>query len=163
MTTLYPPEVAAFSEFYRDFVRDLVAFLMMNGAGFADAAEVAQDTMTKAYQRWSTIDHPKAWARTVAFRAWTRRAVSNREDPVEYLPERGALMPSADAEAWINRHDLVSALDRLPPRQRQVMAWNIAGYSPAEIATEVGISADAVRASLMKARNAMIKHLGDQR
>jgi RNA polymerase sigma factor (sigma-70 family) len=164
MTTLQPPGVAAFSKFYCEFFRDLVALLMMNGASFADAREVAQDTMTKAYQRWSTIDRPKPWAAKVAFRAWTRRVTSNREDPVESLPELGALQPSSgDEEVWINQHDLLRALSCLPPRQRQVMAWTIAGYSPAEIATELGISDEAVRASLMKARRAIIKHLGDPR
>jgi DNA-directed RNA polymerase specialized sigma24 family protein len=47
-----------------------------------------------------------------------------------------------------------------------VMAWKLAGYTPAELATELQITSDAVRASLMKARKTLAQHLGiteDQR
>lgn len=61
-------EVEDFSEFYRQFVPSLVAFLMWQGASLPDAADVAQETMIRAYRYWSTIDHPRAWARRVASR-----------------------------------------------------------------------------------------------
>src|SRR6185437_14496095 len=40
---------AAFSAFYREFVPTLVASLTWHGARLADAADAAQDTMSKAY------------------------------------------------------------------------------------------------------------------
>jgi DNA-directed RNA polymerase specialized sigma24 family protein len=39
------------------------------------------------------------------------------------------------------------------------MAWSLDGYTPAEIATELQITAEAVRASLMKARRALAEYL----
>lgn len=169
MTTLHSPDAAntgsggdgsGFCEFYREFLPDLVAFLMWQGARLADAAEVAQDTMTKAYQRWSEIDSPKAWARTVASRAWVRRIASNKEDLVEDVPELSTLLPSSiDAERWEQQHEVLRVLDRLPPRQREVMAWTFEGYTPAEIAVELKITAEAVRANLKKARRALAKYL----
>lgn len=172
MTTLHSPEAntgntgdgAGFSEFYREFLPDLVAFLMWQGAPLADAAEVAQDTMTKAYQRWSEIDNPKAWTRKVASRAWVRRINSNKEDLVEHVPERSPLLPSSiDAERWEQQHEVLRVLDRLPPRQREVMAWTFEGYTPAEIAVELKITAEAARANLMKARRALAEYLSTPR
>ncbi|HEV7452669.1 MAG TPA: sigma-70 family RNA polymerase sigma factor [Pseudonocardiaceae bacterium] len=175
MTTLHSPDAAntgdgsgfdgsGFCEFYREFLPNLVGFLMFQGASRPDAAEVAQDTMTKAYQRWSEIDNPKAWARTVASRAWVRRITSNKEDLVEHLPELNPLLPpSIDAERWEQQHEVLRVLDRLPPRQREVMAWTLESYTPAEIAVELKITAEAVRANLMKARRTLAEYLSTPR
>jgi RNA polymerase sigma factor (sigma-70 family) len=166
-SSAHPDEVTEFSEFYRGFVPTLVAFLVWQGARLPDATDIAQETMIKAYQRWSEIDHPKAWARTVASRALVRRIASIEEDPAEQLPEHNLLLPlSINVEAWEQRHEVLRVLDRLPPRQRQAMAWTLEGYTPAEIATQLQITADAVRASLMKARRTLAAYLsttGDQR
>jgi RNA polymerase sigma factor (sigma-70 family) len=153
-------EIAAFSEFYRKFVPTLVAFLVWQGARLPDATDIAQDTMIKAYQRWSEIRQPQAWARTVASRALASRMASSKEDPVDHLPESSTLLATSfDVEAWERRHEVLRALDRLPPRQRQVMAWTLDGYTPGEIAEELRISPEAVRANLMKARRSLVVHL----
>jgi len=133
---------------------------MWQGARLPDATEVAQDTMTKAYQRWSEIDHPKAWTRRVAFRAWVRRNADNKEELVADLSESNPLLPPLiNVEVWEQRHDVLRMLDRLPPRQREVMAWTFEGYTPTEIAVELDSTAEAVRANLMKARRALAKYL----
>jgi RNA polymerase sigma factor (sigma-70 family) len=158
---------AAFSAFYRKFVPTLVAFLRWQGARLPDAADIAQNTMIKVYRHWSKIDHPEAWARRVASRTLARHIASIKEDLVEHLSERGSLLPaSIDVETWEQRHEVLHVLDRLPSRQRQVMAWSLQGYTPAEIAIELQINPDAVRASLMKARRVLAAHLataGDER
>jgi RNA polymerase sigma factor (sigma-70 family) len=51
---------------------------------------------------------------------------------------------------------VLAALQALPPRQRQVMAWIIDGFGAAEIARELGVSPESVRQSHAKAR----KNLG---
>lgn len=164
-----PPPASAdhvtdFSAFYRRFVPTLVAFLRWQGATLPDAADIAQDTMAKAYQRWFEIDHPEAWARTVASRALARHIASIQDDPGEHLPKHSLLWPSSiDVETWEQRHEVLRILDRLPLRQRQVMAWTFDGYTPAEIATELQITADAVRASLMKARRTLAAYLSTTR
>ncbi|WP_331767827.1 sigma factor-like helix-turn-helix DNA-binding protein [Embleya sp. NBC_00896] len=61
------------------------------------------------------------------------------------------LEPSTALEKpWLGR----PRLERLatPPRQRQVLAWTLAGFTPSEIAQELGLTSDAVRANLMKGR-----------
>lgn len=60
---------------------------------------------------------------------------------------------------WEQRHEVLRVLDLLPLRQRQVMAWTLDGYPPAQIADELGITAEAVRSSLRKARRTLAAYL----
>ncbi|MGQ4465260.1 RNA polymerase sigma factor [Streptomyces violaceoruber] len=143
----------AFSAFYRATVRSLVGFLVNQGASVHVAADIAQDTMLSAYQRWDTIDQPRAWVHTVASRALLRRLASCEEQPVEQVPEPTSLLADPDAvEAWEARYDLLPLLHSLPARQRQVLAWALSGFTPGDIADQLAMNDDAVRASLYKAR-----------
>ncbi|WP_157968629.1 RNA polymerase sigma factor [Streptomyces geranii] len=151
-----------FSDFYRRTIRDLTGFLVNQGASLPEAADIAQDTMTKAYRGWTGIRTPRAWVHTVASRAYIRQATRVREEPADPLPDplSPLLRPNAVAE-WEARHDVLRQLPALPPRQRQVLAWTISEFTPSEIAEQLGLTSDAVRASLKKARRAiaaMIAH-----
>jgi RNA polymerase sigma-70 factor (ECF subfamily) len=55
---------------------------------------------------------------------------------------------------------VLAALADLPPKQRQVMAWSIDGFSPAEIASALGVDPAAVRQNLAKARKNLKQNLG---
>ena len=131
----------------------LTVFLIWLGARPADAVEIAQDTMIQIFQRWDEISAPRAWARTVASRAYGRRMAALREDPTD---DPAASVPvasgSSGIDTLVNAHEVVALFAQLPPRQRQVMAWTFDGYTPTEIAAELGMSAEAVRSSLHKAR-----------
>lgn len=151
----------AFSAFYRETVKGLIGFLVVQGARLGDAADIAQDTMSDVYRRWSTIDHPRAWTYRVASRALIRKfaEVENAaEEPVEPSP----LLRTADIEGWEQGQESIRLLKLLPPRQRQVMAWTLYGYTPAEIAHEISIEPSAVRSNLKKARRSLIRHLQAQ-
>ncbi|MER5810054.1 sigma-70 family RNA polymerase sigma factor [Streptomyces sp. NPDC002033] len=151
---------AEFSAFYRATVRPLVAFLINQGAGVHAAADIAQETMTNAYRRWSDLYEPRAWAYTVASRALLRRLSDVAEDPVEEVPEPTSLLARPDAIAeWEARHRVVPLLRSLPPRQRQVLAWTLAGFTPGDIADQLGLPNETVRANLRKARLAAAAYL----
>jgi RNA polymerase sigma factor (sigma-70 family) len=145
-----------FSTFYRLTVKHLVGFLILQGGSPVDAADIAQDTMCTAYRRWSDIEHPRAWAFRVASRGLARRMFAV-ETPTAMPPEPPPLWAGGEADLAALRTDLVEALATLPPRQRQVLAWSLYEYTPAEIAEELGIDVDAVRSSLYKARRAIGK------
>jgi RNA polymerase sigma-70 factor (ECF subfamily) len=133
---------------------------MWQGAQLSDAVELTQATMAEAYKYWSTIRVPEAWARRVASRALVRKTASV-EDPVDEIPEPSPLLPPlTNILAWEQRHEVLCLLSLLPPRQRQVMAWSLQGFTPAEIAEELKITGEAVRASLKKARTTLAQHLG---
>ncbi|WP_329348905.1 sigma-70 family RNA polymerase sigma factor [Streptomyces sp. NBC_01261] len=144
-----------FSAFYRENTRQLVGFLVNQGATIPVAADIAQDTMLKAYQHWNHLRGPRAWAHTVASRELARRVASVEEDPVEQIPEPTSLLSDPDAIAeWEDRYDLLPLLRSLPPRQRQVLAWTLDDFTPREIAQQLRITPEAVRSNLVKARRA---------
>jgi RNA polymerase sigma factor (sigma-70 family) len=147
---------AEFSTFYREFLPNLVAFLLWHGASLTDAADVAQETMLKAYQVWGTIRTPRRWVRRVAARGYARRFASVHESPSANVEGQTLLLRrQSNVSAWEERHEILRLLAALPHRQRQVMAWTLDGYTPSEIAEELRITLEAVRSNLLKARRAL--------
>ncbi|WP_378733343.1 RNA polymerase sigma factor [Nocardia brasiliensis] len=148
-----------FSAFYREFLPNLVAFLIHHGARPVDATDIAQDTMTKAWQNWSAIQTPKAWTRLVASRELVRRIARIQKDQIAES-EHSALLPTnSDLDEWVEQHHYHRALSALPPRQRQVMIWTMEGYKPAEIAERLQLDPATVRSNLRTARRAIVTHL----
>lgn len=151
---------AQFSAFYRAHVKPVIAFLMRQGASTAEAADIAQETMVKAYAQWDAIREPRPWAYKVAANDLAARGRARRDIPVETVPEPSALLPDPDAATeWEMRHHTLWMLSQLPDRQRQVLAWKLVGFTAPEIAEHLGITPGAVRAALMKARAAVTPHL----
>ncbi|GGY12723.1 sigma-70 family RNA polymerase sigma factor [Streptomyces anandii] len=149
-----------FSAFYRENTRQLVGFLINQGAAVFVAADIVQDTMLKAYEHWNHLREPRAWAHTVASRELARRIASVEENPVEQIPEPTSLLSDPDAIAeWEDRYDLLPLLRSLPPRQRQVLAWTLDGFTPGDIAAQLRITSEAVRSNLRKARRAAAAYL----
>src|SRR5262249_7582211 len=81
------PADAEFAAFYRESLAALMAFLRYQGASWADATELAQETMIEAFRSWSAIRYPKAWVRTVAGRKLHHRIFSVQERSTETVPE----------------------------------------------------------------------------
>lgn len=117
--------------------------------------------MLRAYKDWGSIDHPKAWARTVASREYYRRLLACHEVPVTELPDIAGSMADTVIIGQEQERILV-LLRRLPERQRQIMAWCYDGYKPAQIADILGIDPGAVRVSLHKARAALQAYLAEE-
>jgi RNA polymerase sigma factor (sigma-70 family) len=157
-----PEARLSFPGFYRSQTPSLVAFVMWLGAGAEEAADVAQETMTRAWQNWEEIKLPHAWVRTVASREYRRRIAACHDEPAAEIPGH-LLSPGMAADeasmlgpeqAWV-----LDLLRLLPYRQRQVMAWAYDGYTPAEIADYLNLDSGTVRVSLHKARETLKRHL----
>jgi RNA polymerase sigma-70 factor, ECF subfamily len=56
--------------------------------------------------------------------------------------------------------EVMAHLRGLPPKQRQVMTWTLAGFSDAEIARALGLSSGAVKQSRYYARQNLARRLG---
>ncbi|WP_372346652.1 RNA polymerase sigma factor [Streptomyces sp. KL116D] len=143
---------AEFSAFYRATVRSLVGFLVNQGADVHVAADIAQEVLTDAYRHWDSIRHHKAWVYKAASRALVRRFASV-EEPVADIPEPTSLLPRPDRIGeWEAEHDALLLVRCLPPRQRQVLAWRLVGFTPTDIADHLGLTAETVRANLKRAK-----------
>lgn len=142
--------VEDFAACYRSEKLPLVRFLMNHGATQSEAHDAAQEAFTEAWRNWASIRAPRAWLRTVALREFYR-GLPRREIPTESFRD---ILPARPPEADLNEQarDVLAALQQLPFRQRQVMALRIDGFSPAEIASQLGIDPAAARQSLAKAK-----------
>jgi len=151
-----------FAEFFRAEHRKLIRFVMTMGADSDQAAEIAQETFFKALQCWKSIRSPRAWIRRVAANEFTAaRQVARRETPQETLPDAQVPVSTALAvELSEEGRRVMAALDTLPPRQREVMAWIIDGFGAAEIARELGVSPESVRQNHAKARKNLSRFYG---
>jgi len=156
---LAPGREDEFALFYRGHIRGLVAYLIYQGAAAHLAADIAQDAMITAYRRWPEIKSPRAYTWTVAYRAFIRHALNDPEQSSDEVPERAALLPRpGEAEAWLQEQHIIHLLRALPPRQRQVLALTIDGWTPAEIADLLSLDPAAVRSNLKKARRNADEH-----
>ena len=150
-----------FPAFYLRFLPTLVAFLMWQGAPGDRAADLAQEAMIKAYNKWPDIRSPEAWTRRVASRELVRYFSRVEEEPVDEVPDTVAsLLPRSDELAeWECKHELLNLMQLLPPRQRQVLAWSMTGYTPSQIAEELKLTPETVRGNPKKARHSVASHM----
>jgi RNA polymerase sigma-70 factor (sigma-E family) len=115
------------------------------------AEDLLQTALTKAWFAWSRIESdPEPYVRKIlvnTFATWWRRKWNGEQayaEPPE--PEPG---PSDDSD---QRHDLWSAMGRLPRRQRAVIVLRfVEDYSEAETARLLGVSPGTVKSQTSKA------------
>ncbi|MEU4668124.1 sigma-70 family RNA polymerase sigma factor [Amycolatopsis sp. NPDC023774] len=141
---------ADFDDFFRADFPLLVGFLRKQGHDRATAEDAAQEAMTKALALWDGITHRKAWVRKAGLRiANDHRRRQERED---WTPEEDPVATANGSAGYEERELIVQALSRLPPRQREVLAWYIDGYSTGEIAALLSTRVSTVRSNLRHAR-----------
>jgi RNA polymerase sigma factor (sigma-70 family) len=144
-----------FASFYMSEMPALVAFTMRLGADLNEAHDIAQEAFVNAFPRWLNIAHPRAYLRTSASREFIRRSCNAiREKSVADVPDMLAMPDLSVAKVEFRDQEVrvFQAITGLPERQRQVIAWTLDGFTPAEISAILGVSAGAVRGSLLKAR-----------
>jgi RNA polymerase sigma factor (sigma-70 family) len=143
-----------FPDFFAAERKPLVRFVTSLGADPELAADIAQTAFERAFGVWDTIEHPRGWLRRVAQRELGEAArKADRERLTGSPPDRaGAVSAAMAVELRAQSREVLAVLASLPEKQRQVMAWTYDGFSAAEIARELGDSAEAVRQSQSKAR-----------
>jgi RNA polymerase sigma factor (sigma-70 family) len=133
----------------------LTVFILRHGANGHEAIEAAQAAFALAWESWEEIEYPSAWLRRVAYRKFLKHR-DQREQAHEDVPDRpGGLCPAETVELGTQESVVLDVLASLPMRQRQAFAWTYDGFSPNETAQYLGISPEAVRQNLARAR----KHL----
>ncbi len=155
-----------FDRFFRENYDTTVRGLILDGTRADDAHDAAQEAYVRAYARWWRVGHyrePIAWVRRVAVnvvRDQHRRTVV-RDKALPKLVTETIVAAPAEPD------DLDSALDMLPPQQRQAVdLYYGAGFSTDEAANRMGISPGAFRFHLSRARRTlkprMVERIGRQ-
>jgi RNA polymerase sigma-70 factor (ECF subfamily) len=146
----------SFEEFFRMEYRPLVALGAAMTGRIDVGQELAQEAMTRTFQRWSTVagyERPGAWARRVLVnlaidanrRQSSERAAQGRVRPPE------ALLPDDPRS-----ERLWHAVRALPDRQRAAVAlYYLEDLSIADVARLLDIATGTVKASLAKARRTL--------
>ncbi|MEV4036952.1 sigma-70 family RNA polymerase sigma factor [Streptomyces umbrinus] len=148
-----------FSAYYRRNLGKVIRHLMHQGAEPHEAAEAAQAAFVEAYATWQQIKCPGAWLRRVAFRFLLRQSL--REVLSGELPDAASPdCPVRNVEIHEEEARVLAALSELPITQRRVMAWRLDKYSTKEIAEELGVTQEAVRKNLERARKQLKQSLG---
>ncbi|WP_243056742.1 SigE family RNA polymerase sigma factor [Nocardioides sp. SR21] len=124
------------------------AYLLTHDHALAE--DLLQTALTKAWFAWSRIQgDPEPYVRKVlvnTFSSWWRRKW-NGEHAYADLPETPTGEDGAD-----DRHDLWTAMGRLPRRQRAVIVLRfVEDLSEAETARALGISNGTVKSQTSKA------------
>lgn len=151
-----PAPVRSFEEFFAERFRPLMRWLIIaETASIGEAEDAVTEAMADAFQGWAAIRSPDAWVRVAAKRHLVRARTRGRRETPEAV-EDGQVSPSArgDDPAVLDEQEryVLSVLDQLPPKQREVLAYSCDFYEPTEIAQEIGANPATVRRNLSEAR-----------
>lgn len=130
----------------------------------SEAEDVVMEAFVKAVKRageFVRLDNPEAWLRTVAVNAartrWRRRRWLREAAPLVDLSA------TTYADLQPDRLDLLAALRRLPPAQREVIGLHhLADLPVTEVADTLGIPVGTVKARLSRGRAALAHLLEDR-
>jgi RNA polymerase sigma-70 factor (sigma-E family) len=148
------PDRLAFGEYVRVRSGALLRTALAITGNRADAEDLVQATLVKAYQSWGRISDPAAmdtYVRRVMVNThisgWRRRRVD--EYPTDELPDS----PAADATGDADLRDVVQrAIDRLPRQMRAaVMLRFYDDMTEPEVAAALGVSVGTVKSTVARA------------
>jgi RNA polymerase sigma-70 factor (sigma-E family) len=139
-----------------------MAVLLVDDLGSAE--DVVQDAFASFAARGGTMRDPAAAVGylRVSVLNGCRSALRRRRTARAYVPPHDVEPDGPDARALLSEEhrELLAALDRLAPRQREVLVlryWS--GMSEAEIASALDISRGAVKSTASRALTALEKIL----
>ncbi len=144
----------AFGEYVRARSGALLRAAQAMTGNRADAEDLVQATLVKAYQSWDKITDQTAldtYVRRVMVNThisgWRRRRVD--EYPTDELPDS----PAADLTGDSDLHDVVQrAVDRLPRQMRAaVMLRYFDDLTEPEVAAALGVSVGTVKSTVARA------------
>lgn len=148
-------DIAAFEEFARQYERGILNFLWRFTGNEQTAFDLAQEVFLRAWTHFATIrayENPRAWL----FRVATNMALNHRREhnvtiiPLDPMNETSQSDPGSHiVESEVVRQTLL----KLPEKRRAALILrDVYGFSIAEIATILGMSKDATKMQLYRAR-----------
>ena len=152
---------AALDDLYRHHVGEVYRYTYAVLGNHADAEDVTQTTFVnalRALERGDTPDNGSAWliaiAQNVVRQRW--RQAASRPAEVELVHD----VPETTTEEEIEVDELVRALQRIPPAQREALVMReLEGRSYNEIAGLLGLTTSALETLLFRARRSLAEEL----
>ena len=148
------PEPPSFDEFFVQESDTLLRLLCVILGSRSQAEDVAQEALTKVFERWDRVggmENPAGYLFTVAMnqaRSEHRKAARALKRLVRSTPANDDVFAPVE-----DRDEALQALAVLTPRQRAALVLTEAlGYSGEEAATLLGIKASTVYALTHQAR-----------
>jgi RNA polymerase sigma factor (sigma-70 family) len=137
-------------EFFKRHYNGVVRYLASRKSDLGLAEEIANDAFLVVHSKWSTLREPeerKAYLFGVATKMWLKRRARHDRQMHELTQDPPENASPVDAvEQIIAEEYLLSLLDRLPTRQRQVLFLEyVHCFKIEEIARILGISAGTVK------------------
>ncbi|MFL5799367.1 MAG: RNA polymerase sigma factor [Actinomycetota bacterium] len=153
---------ASFEEFFRASYERLARAMLLVTGQRSEAEDLTQDAFVRIYERWDRVeqmDSPEGYVFRTAMNLYRKRlrrlAVRARR-----RPQAGKVVDHLQAVE--TRADLLQALTALTDGQREVLVlvdW--LGLESDGAGQVLGLSADAVRARLHRARAALRRVMGE--
>ncbi|NUR94788.1 MAG: SigE family RNA polymerase sigma factor, partial [Kribbellaceae bacterium] len=150
-----------FTEFYQSTSPRTLRYAYGLTGDLAQAQDVVQEAYARAWQRWrqlSGYEDAEGWLRLVVSRLaldWWRHLRVRRN--TQLPPPATVAGPSEDTVL------VVSALKKLPARQRQAIALHyLLDVSVAQIAGDLGVSEGTVKSWLSRGRDSLAAALSDE-
>ncbi|HTW05776.1 MAG TPA: SigE family RNA polymerase sigma factor [Streptosporangiaceae bacterium] len=149
-----------FEEFAATLMPGVLRFAAVLTGDRADAEDLAQEVLIRAYSRWGRIgglDRPDLYVRKMMlneYLSWRRR--SGRQIPVGAETLEPASAASDHAQQYVEREALLAELGKLSRRQRAVLVLRYyEDRGDAEIAELLGCSPGTVRSHASRALAAL--------
>lgn len=145
-----------FSLFYRRHYPGLVRFLTSHASEPAWAEDAAQETMMAVSANWDharTQDRPQSWLFNIALRRLRQLEMSVRDRSMLHdglhSDEIDRRLPAAVSERIEDRLDLITGLQSVPRRQRDVLGLHyFGGYTLAQTAQILGMEEGTAKSHL---------------
>jgi RNA polymerase sigma factor (sigma-70 family) len=125
------------------------------------AADLAQETFLRLYNRGSPPDTPEAWLITVATNLFRNASAKSARRARLLTPARGAdlladpaVSPSHATESFELRRRVRATIDALPERDRRLLLLRAEGYGYREIASALDLNEASVGTMLARAKRA---------
>ena len=149
-------------ELYRLHAAEVFRYAYAVLGNRADAEDITQTTFVNALRAHERGDRPRKptnWLITIAHNLIRQRFRQQQARPLEVeLDHDVAALENADDGPSID--DLVRALQRIPPTQRQALVLReLEGRSYAEIGELLGVSQSALEALIFRARRSLADEL----
>src|SRR6186997_1971582 len=152
---------AALDDLYRRHVGDVYRYTYAVLGNHADAEDVTQTTFVNALRALERGEDPRnasAWLIAIAHNVVRQRWRQAAARPAEVELEHD--VPVVEGEEDIEVDELVRALQRIPPSQREALVMReLEGRSYNEIAGLLGLTTAALETLLFRARRSLAEEL----